>query len=564
MMKRLTCIIILLFAGLLTFSQEKILSYNIDIEIEKNGNLLVREQVKVVAEGNEIKHGIFRSFPTRYTDKLGNRFRVDFEVTEVLRDGIPEPWFEETRSNGVVVYIGDGNVTLSPGVYDYTLVFRTTRQIGFFNDYDELYYNAIGGDWAFLIESVKVLVRLPEGANVVQKAAYSGYAGSTGCDCEFTGEDEGVVNLVTTRPLQPGEQLTIAVAWPKGFVDPVTTTRKLMYFFKDNQHVLFALAGLLIVFLMYLRKWQQSGKDPAKGTIIPLYDPPGNFTPAETGYLGAMGMKYRIVTAALVNMAVNGYLTIHREKKKYSVKLVSGAKTKLNPEEEAIAKILFSKGDELELDNKDYELFEEAMNKAKEILKKKMTPKYFSFNTRKLLPGIVMSLAWIILSFVISPSPFIPVILLILLISLGILFVWLIKAPTVHGRALMDEAEGFRMYLSVAEKDQLNMLHEPVLTNERFEKYLPYAIALGVENEWGKKFENALKRSLKDVTGYSPSWYVGPAGISRFSPAGFTSEVGRSFSSAISSASTAPGSSSGSGGGGSSGGGGGGGGGGGW
>jgi uncharacterized membrane protein len=121
------------------------------------------------------------------------------------------------------------------------------------------------------------------------------------------------------------------------------------------------------------------------------------------------------------------------------------------------------------------------------------------------------------------------------------------------------------MYLSVAEKDQLDLMYEPELTVERFEKLLPYAIALGVENQWGKKFENALRQSMQDTKTYNPSWYTGAgAGAAAFSPVNFTSAMGKSFSSAISSASTPPGSSSGSGGGGSSGGGGGGGGGGGW
>jgi uncharacterized membrane protein len=164
-----------------------------------------------------------------------------------------------------------------------------------------------------------------------------------------------------------------------------------------------------------------------------------------------------------------------------------------------------------------------------------------------------------------SPTPAVPVILIILLVGLGILFAWLMKAPTPRGRALMDEAEGFRMYLSVAEKERLNLVHEPELTVERFEKLLPFAIALGVENQWGKKFENALSRSMQETKTYNPSWYTGTGfGAAAFSPSNFTSTMGKSFSSAISSASTAPGSSSGSGGGGSSGGGGGGGGGGGW
>lgn len=563
-MKRIITFLFLALTVLSANSQERILSYDIDAEIERNGTLLVREKISVVAEGNAIKRGIYRTFPTKYKDRLGNRFKVDFEVTEVLKNGVPEPWFTEEKSNGVVVYIGDSNVELQPGVYNYSLSFRTTRQIGFFDDYDELYYNAIGGDWAFTIESATVTLKLPQGANVVQKAAYSGYAGSTGCDCEYT-ESGNVFSLTTTRPLQPREQLTIAVAWPKGFVTRPPVIARAANFLKDNLHILFALAGLAGVIMLYYRRWKAIGKDPTKGTIIPLFDPPEGFSPADTGYLSSMGMKEEVITSALVSMAVKGYLKIIHTKKKYSLELVPGSATELTPEEKALASALFSSAQEIVLDNKNHELFLKARMEAEKTLKGKMIPEFFNLNFKHLLPGVLLSVALVALTFAISPTPAVPVILIILLVGLGILFTWLIKAPTPRGRALMDEAEGFKMYLSVAEKERLNLVHEPELTVERFESLLPYAIALGVENEWGNRFENALKRSMQDTKTYNPAWYVGTRpGAAAFSPAHFTSTMGKSFSSAISSASTPPGSSSGSGGGGSSGGGGGGGGGGGW
>jgi uncharacterized membrane protein len=563
-MKRI-CVLLFLVLGLLSAkAQERILSYDIDAEIVRNGTLLVREQISVVAEGNAIKRGIYRTFPTKYEDRMGNRFKVDFEVTEVLKNGVPEPWFTEEKSNGVVVYIGDSNVELEPGVYNYSLSFRTTRQIGFFDDYDELYYNAIGGDWAFTIESATVTLKLPRGATVVQKAAYSGYAGSTGCDCTLS-EAGNVVTLTTTGPLQPREQLTIAVAWPKGFVTRPPAIARAANFLKDNLHILFALAGLAGVIMLYFRRWKTIGKDPAKGTIIPLFDPPDGFSPADTGYLSSMGMKEEVVTSALVSMAVKGYLKIIHTKKKYSLELVPGSSAELTPEEKALASVLFSSAQEIVLDNKNHELFLKARMEAEKTLKGKMIPEFFNLNLKHLLPGVLLSVALVALTFVISPTPAVPVILIILLVGLGILFTWLIKAPTPRGRALMDEAEGFKMYLSVAEKERLNLVHEPELTVERFENLLPYAIALGVENEWGDRFENALKRSMQETKSYNPAWYVGTRpGTAAFSPSHFTSTMGKSFSSAISSASTPPGSSSGSGGGGSSGGGGGGGGGGGW
>jgi uncharacterized membrane protein len=144
-----------------------------------------------------------------------------------------------------------------------------------------------------------------------------------------------------------------------------------------------------------------------------------------------------------------------------------------------------------------------------------------------------------------------------------VLFYHLLKAPTLRGRKVMDQIEGFKMYLSVAEKDRLNLLNPPEKTPELYERYLPYALALDVENEWGEQFAEVLARAQVDGQPYSPSWYSGRSwDVSRTS--GFSDSLGSDFAGAISSSSTAPGSSSGSGGGGSSGGGGGGGGGSGW
>ena len=141
-------------------------------------------------------------------------------------------------------------------------------------------------------------------------------------------------------------------------------------------------------------------------------------------------------------------------------------------------------------------------------------------------------------------------------------FFW-IAAPTREGRAVLDRIAGFKQYLSITERERLDRMTAPADTPEIFERYLPYAIALGVENRWADRFAGVLAAAAA----------AGPAGFrlvfGEQQPVGQSrplcqQSVGSSLSSAISSASTAPGSSSGSGGGGSSGGGGGGGGGGGW
>jgi uncharacterized membrane protein YgcG len=146
---------------------------------------------------------------------------------------------------------------------------------------------------------------------------------------------------------------------------------------------------------------------------------------------------------------------------------------------------------------------------------------------------------------------------------LNALFYHLLKAPTLSGRKIMDQIEGFKLYLSVAEKDRFNLLNPPEKTPALFEKYLPYALALDVENAWSEQFAEVLAQAGTETQPYSPTWYSGSS-WDNFHTSRFTDSLGSSFAGAISSSSSPPGSSSGSGGGGSSGGGGGGGGGSGW
>ncbi len=145
-------------------------------------------------------------------------------------------------------------------------------------------------------------------------------------------------------------------------------------------------------------------------------------------------------------------------------------------------------------------------------------------------------------------------------VLLTFLFYHLLKAPTLHGRAMLDQIEGFRQYLTIAESERLKILNPPDKTPELFEKFLPYAMALDVEEAWTRQFETLLQQA-HDGQGHRMSWYHGGLGDGIGS---MTDNLGHGLTSAVASSAVAPGSSSGFGGGGSSGGGGGGGGGGGW
>ena len=64
-----------------THAQERITNFASDISIAADGTVTVRETIAVVAENDRIQRGILRDIPTVYTDRLGNRVRVGFDVT---------------------------------------------------------------------------------------------------------------------------------------------------------------------------------------------------------------------------------------------------------------------------------------------------------------------------------------------------------------------------------------------------------------------------------------------------------------------------------------------------
>ena len=102
-------------AQALPSASEEILEYHSDIRVQQDASLLVTETILVRSAAINIQHGIYRDFPTRYKDRLGNGYVIHFEVVQVLRDGQPEKFHVQDQSNGERIYIGDENVTLPPG-----------------------------------------------------------------------------------------------------------------------------------------------------------------------------------------------------------------------------------------------------------------------------------------------------------------------------------------------------------------------------------------------------------------------------------------------------------------
>ena len=613
------------------YLREKILRFQSIVQVHPDATLTVTETIKVESAGVKIKRGIVRDFPTIYRQKSGETVTVGFEVLEVLRDGRTEPYHLEYAANGVKVYTGQKDVFLPHGVHEYTIKYRTDRQLGFFPEYDELYWNATGHGWTFPITGASAVIELPEGARIIQHSAYTGPMGAKGRDFQAREAGPGKIVFTATKDLPHGSGLTIAVAWPKGVVRPPGGVDQMGFFLRDHLPEVMGAAGFLLVLGFYLVSWSRVGRDPEEGTIIPLFAPPPGFSPPSVRFLMRMGFDDRTVAAALVDMAVKGYLTIENVGKDYTLHKRGGGAKALSRGEQNLGDRLFAGGNDLEMKNKNHSLIQDARNALKQTLAGELEKAYFVSNANYFVTGLILSVlavgavvlasmnhggAWdtflklalwtgacgalafwsingwgrgtasafnslknlgtagMVLLFFgflavkIFGAPFFKqnfsLTLLVLpatLVVINFLFYRLLKSPTLSGRKVMDQIEGFKLYLSVAEKERLNLLNPPEKTPELFEKYLPYALALDVENEWSEQFAEVLAQAGE--RGYTPAWYYGGSyrdvGSSRF-----VCNLGSAFAGAIASSATAPGSSSGSGGGGFSGGGGGGGGGSGW
>ncbi|MHC5034435.1 MAG: DUF2207 domain-containing protein [Planctomycetota bacterium] len=619
---------------------ERIIDFHSDITVKQDGSLLVKETIKVYAHGNRIKRGIYRDFPTLYRGPWFTRKTVPFDVHTVRRDGKPEAHHMETMQNGKRVYCGRKDVLLKPGEYTYTLVYTTDRQLGYFEDHDELYWNVTGTGWEFSIGHASATVTLPRSVprEQVQLDGYTGPQDAKGVSFASEMEPDGKAEFSTLRSLAPYEGLTIVVSWPKGHVREPSEADKRAYFLQNNFGLIVGAIGTLGILAYYLGVWIGVGRDPAKGLIFPRYEPPEGFTPAAVRYLRRMGYDGKCLTTAVINLAVKGLLTVEEASGEYTLTKAARQARGLPSDERKVWTSLLGRRQSIALEQKNHKRIGKAIKKQKEALALGLHKRYFFTNRKFLIPAIVLSGIVFLAAGVLHSSPDAPtgvflmmcvwvggwtagvgallavavgrwratfaggpqvlsnlagalvisllsvpfllgevmglaflsmassiwtVAMLFVLVVLALLFHYLLKAPTRAGREVLDQIDGFRMYLRAAEEHRLDVLHPPEKTPELFEKYLPYALALDCENEWAEQFAEVLSRAAEGRPEYSPGWYSGPSWTT-LGATGLASSIGSSFSGAIAAASTAPGSVSGGGGGGGSGGGGGGGGGGGW
>ncbi|KKQ40610.1 MAG: hypothetical protein US58_C0015G0003 [Candidatus Magasanikbacteria bacterium GW2011_GWA2_37_8] len=555
----------LLFAPGLALAQEKIDLFSATYKINPDGSFNVTEQI-TYDFGELNKHGIFRYFPINYRSGLFNYNYQVSDISTVDENGEYYPYKISHPGKNIEIKIGDPDVLVT-GKKIYVINYKLNRALLNSSEGDELYWNVTGNGWEVPIGKVEAKILLPGEVNPDNLFAFC-YVGDFGSEENCSGtmlENNGKgqttsILFAHELVLKAGQGVTFKVIWPEGLITQPNKTILVKWFFKDNW-VLFLPS---IVFFVMLYLWYTRGRDPkGRGVIIAEFEVPDNLSPAELGALYSESVNNKYISAEIIYLAIKGYLRIERisvkgvlkDSSDYKLYQLKSADDNLNNIGKELVSSLFASGSEIVLSDLQDKFARSLKIVSDHIAGALVTRQYYVKDPVKarawyygagaviIIIGsfcFILQQAWFeLINFILAG---------IIIIAFGILM----AVKTKLGVDVKDKIKGLKLYLTVAEKDRINFHNAPEVTTEQFEKFLPYAMVLGVEKAWVKQFEK--------IYNYQPTWYQDPT-YPMFSIASFGASINNFNSSAYSALSSTPSSGSG---GGSSGGGGGGGGGGSW
>ncbi|WP_304343248.1 DUF2207 domain-containing protein [Chryseobacterium koreense] len=395
------------------FNRERIILFHSDITVHKDASLTVTEKIKVETNGNQIQHGIFRQLPiTRNIN--GSSQSIKYSILSVKKNGETEPFTTQNKYESFNIKIGDRNIDLEPGIYTYELTYETKKQIGFFEKYDELYWNVNGNSWSFGIDSISATVKLPENAKIIQNSCYTGTSGSKNQDCSSKIISENAISWQATN-LRSNEGLTIAVGFNKGAVIPPKAPNFLEKY------------GLLLVFMFtligltiyYYRTWKKYGIDPPSPVVYPQFSAPESLSPASLGYIRSASFRDEQITAAIISLAIKGFLKITESEangllsifkgKVFTLEKLKNPDPSLAEEEIQLMNELFRKGETLTLDGQYDEDLKSTVENFKANLKyqhDKLLNEGNNFS-KLWIPGILISILYFMglgISYLINPD----------------------------------------------------------------------------------------------------------------------------------------------------------------
>jgi uncharacterized membrane protein len=491
----------------------RIADYRTSVSINDRGEAAITERIDLVFIGSF--QGIRRTIPTEYPGRFGSDYKLFLNVRSV-QDGEGRSLKYEKRRvhsrNGdsldLKIYI--------PGAVDTDRVVQITYEspnaVRWFDTYDEFYWNVTGNDWPVPIDHAESTVSLPSHVTGLRAQAFTGVYGSHDSDAraDVTGSN---VHFETNNPLPMRGGLTIDVYIPKGeLIEPSALTRAI-WWLRGNGIVLMPLLALIVMFPL----WWNKGRDPHAGlSVAPMYEPPPDLTPAEVGALVDDSVDPRDITSTVIDLAVRGYLKIEEvderqlifKHKDYIFHLLKpGPWDGLHSHEKVLLNNMFELGDTVRLSslkNRFYVAIPRIKTDIKAILKGKGM---YTVDPDSAAGLTVLGVAIIVAPFIalhalgvmdIFQSPAMLILSAILTLIIVVLFGRVMTAKSMLGVKTRVHILGFQEFMNRVDADRLKRMPP-----DTFEKFLPFAMALGVEHHWAQAFAGLIQNP--------PSWYVGPS-----------------------------------------------------
>ena len=525
--------------------------FRAEIRVDERGRVHVLETIRVAFQGSW--NGIFRTIPVQYRTPQGLDYHLVLDLESVRGEDGSELRHEVSRERHyrkIKIWVPGA----SDAVRTVALAYSSPNALRFFEDHDELYWNVTGDEWEVPIHAASATVELPPGVSGLRANAFTGGYGSTEAAADIR-ETESGYSFSARRPLGFKEGLTVAVAWNPGVVARPTTLQKVARFFRSNGLFLFPLLSLVGMWQI----WRSRGRDPERRPVTVQYRPPEGLTPAEAGTLVDGSPDLRDLTATLVDLAVRGHLKIEEKEKRGLSGMLGGTdftfhRTEpkepgggLRAHESAFLAALFPGGTSTrELSDLEQKFYADLPGIRDGVFARLVELRYYEHRPDRvkgawlgggLLLAVGAAFAFAALAARFSLS--VPAAVVAgALTGLPVLaFALVMPRRTVAGARALEDLLGFQEFLERVESDRYRrMIDSP----QMFERYLPYAMALGVEKRWAKAFE--------DLYTDPPSWYVGSGVVpGRFHTGRFVGDLGTLSTRAGSAMSSAPRSSGGSG-----------------
>ncbi|MBI5848166.1 MAG: DUF2207 domain-containing protein [Nitrospirae bacterium] len=391
----------------------RVRSFHADIHIQSDGNIRVKETMKVHTGGITVQRkegalltGIYRAIGGRVQGQHAYYRLMGFEMKAAGLDGQPIPYTVQTSGRWFThyVFLGPEQLTLTPGLHEFTLEYTVDRHIRFLSDHDELFWWVFGEGmhgWLDSVETVSTTVILPYGnSGIIASLEDHSWNAGTGkipglLAAAAASEAAGVLHYEKVlSKKQP--YLSVVVSLPKGAVSGPDPDQRVVFFLRDMSAYWPGLLGLTLFFAYYIFAWVRVGRDPEASSIVPRYRPPAGCSPGIARRLITMGYDRTAFSASLLNLAAEGIVRIASQAGRYFVERTEKQAVGLAPDEEALLDALFkgSSGSAHQQSRQELDAItiHRAYRAHRRALRLMVNRQYFTQNLLYLIPAFLLSL----------------------------------------------------------------------------------------------------------------------------------------------------------------------------